>query len=166
MGLRPYEAIEVTWENIDTEKMVLSYLRTKRRNRPPDWRRIPIPAKLIAFLTNEGTTKGRLVNLTPRKASALLKRSHGNRAGGRIDSENIQEGLLISSTYRRRPRRRREPLPGTRVNYPGEALHHEQAVHRASMPLVGRQNVGRKAATGTSQVTGIYGRTMAERFLE
>ena len=90
-GLRPYEALEVKWENIDAEKLVLSYLRTKRRNKSPDWRRIPIPAKLLAFLTNEGATKGRLVDLTPRKAAAQMKKV----------TESVQIGGLTLKTFRK-----------------------------------------------------------------
>lgn len=62
-GTRPSEAMNVEAANIDTEILTLLYRRTKRKNKPADWRRIPIPAQLVAFLVNEGRMEGKVVRV-------------------------------------------------------------------------------------------------------
>jgi integrase len=53
-GLRQTEAMRLNGKDIDPHRLCLTYQRTKRKNKPPDWRRIAIPAQLVAFLSNEG----------------------------------------------------------------------------------------------------------------
>jgi len=60
-GMRPSEASEVEANNIDPERLTLTYLRTKRKNKTPDWRRIPIPRQLLMLLINEDRTDGKVV---------------------------------------------------------------------------------------------------------
>jgi len=90
-GLRPSEAMTVKREDVDGEKLVLNYLRTKQKRKTPDWRRIPVPARLIAFLTNEGMTKGPLVDFSPRRAAILFKEV----------TETAQVGGLTLKTFRK-----------------------------------------------------------------
>lgn len=74
-GLRPSEAAEISGENIDAERLILSYQRTKRKNKTPDWRNIPIPMQLITFLTNEGRTEGKLVRIEKRSLESNMKKA-------------------------------------------------------------------------------------------
>lgn len=62
-GMRVSEALGLEAENIDSERLCLQYLRTKRKNKHPDWRRIPIPPQLVVFLINEGRTEGKIVRV-------------------------------------------------------------------------------------------------------
>lgn len=111
-GLRPSEAMNVVAENIDATRLILTYQRTKRKNKPPDWRRIPIPAQLITFLSQEGRTEGRLVKINKRsmeenmgKAADLARigglslktfrkdfASRARQAGASRDDVNLYQG--------------------------------------------------------------------------
>lgn len=74
-GTRPSEATEMVGENIDAGLLTLTYQRTKRKNKTPDWRTIPIPNQLITFLAAEERTSGRLVHTQKRSLESNMKKA-------------------------------------------------------------------------------------------
>ncbi len=82
-GLRPTEALNVTKGNVDCDRLTITYLRTKRKNKSPDWRKIPVPARLVAFLLNENIQTERLVPLSAKRAEDLMREvADATEAGG------------------------------------------------------------------------------------
>jgi integrase len=90
-GMRPSEARELMGEKIDVERLALNYLRTKRKNKTPDWRRIPIPARLVSLLVNKGRTKGRIVNLSKGQSEELIREAVAIAQTGGLSLETFRK---------------------------------------------------------------------------